>query len=170
MSKDPIHVAISGATGTEREYVSVVIKDALEGRGFENVALVSEIGIPLVADTEPSLLDAVRQHNPELFKTPITISGPVMWRYDVCEPVEDFIFQKAQLDVARFERLLPLSGTELKDNLGSYATAVMQVVIERFDQPMPGMTPRRHEKFLTYLNERSKLDDRDHISTTIPVS
>ena len=68
-----INITITGDDMAKKDAVSNIVNNALVSQGFTNVALVNTVGEPMAGSDVPSMLDVLKQREPEFFATPIKI-------------------------------------------------------------------------------------------------
>lgn len=67
-------INITGGTPRASRLVTAVIARALEDSGFETVSVLNPLtNAEVEVGDAPTLMDVVRQHNPEIFTAPVTI-------------------------------------------------------------------------------------------------
>lgn len=87
-----INITVSGSDNEGKDLVANIISRALNQESFSNVALVNTIGEPMAASDVPSVMDQIKDRNPEFFDTPVRI-----WTQEAKDPI---IYQSEILDAS----------------------------------------------------------------------
>ncbi len=72
-NSNSIHINISGKDSDMKDAVASIINESLVKEGFTNTAIVNTVGEPMAGSHVPSVLDTLKNRDPQFFQTPIQI-------------------------------------------------------------------------------------------------